>query len=50
MNRKTDIYSQGGSLYVPYYQLISNYRNEIQTNNNTVSEETFSAMLDTKPI
>ena len=49
-NRKTDIYSQGAGVYgVLYYQLIRNYRNEIQTNNNTVSEETLlSAMLDTK--
>ena len=48
-NRKTDIYSQGAGVYgVLYYQLIRNYRNEIQTNNNTVSEETLlSAMVDT---
>ena len=49
-NRKTDINSQGAGVYgVLYYQLIRNYRNEIQTNNNTVSEETLlSAMVDTK--
>jgi acyl-homoserine-lactone acylase len=48
-NRKTDINSQGAGVYgVLYYQLIRNYRNEIQTNNNTVSEETLlSAMVDT---
>ena len=49
-NRKTDIDSQGAGVYgVLYYQLVRNYRNQIQTNNNTVSEETLlSAMLDTK--
>ncbi len=49
-NRKTDINSQGAAIYgVLYYQLVRNYRNEIQTNNNTVSEETLlSAILDTK--
>ena len=49
-NRKTDIDSQGAGVYgVLYYQLVRNYRNQIQKNNNTVSEETLlSAMLDTK--
>ena len=49
-NRKTDIDSQGAGVYgVLYYQLVRNYRNQIQTNNNTVSEETLlSAMADTK--
>ena len=40
-NRKTDIDSQGAGVYgALYYQLVRNYRNQIQTNNNTVSEET----------
>ena len=49
-NRKTDIDSEGAGVYgVLYYQLIRNYRDEIQTNNNTVSKETLiSALVDTK--
>ena len=49
-NRKTDIDSEGAGIYgVLYYQLIRNYRDEIQTNNNTVSKETLiSALVDTK--
>ena len=49
-NRKTDIDSQGAGIYgVLYYQLIRNYRDEIQKNNNTVSRETLcSALADTR--
>ena len=49
-NRKTDIDSQGAGIYgVLYYQLIRNYRDEIQRNNNTVSRETLcSALADTR--
>ncbi|GIS25480.1 MAG: hypothetical protein CM15mP126_7230 [Gammaproteobacteria bacterium] len=37
------------SLWCPLLSTCQNYRNEIQTNNNTVSEETLlSAMADTK--
>ena len=49
-NRKTDIDSQGAGIYgVLYYQLVWKYRNEIQENDNTVSEETLiSALKDSK--
>ena len=49
-NRKTDIDSQGAGIYgVLYYQLVSNYRNEILENDNTVSKETLiSALSDIK--
>ncbi|MBT5417421.1 MAG: acylase, partial [Cryomorphaceae bacterium] len=39
-DRKTDIDSQGAGIYgVLYYQLVRNYRSEIQKNNKTVSKE-----------
>ena len=49
-DRKTDIDSQGAGIYgVLYYQLVRNYRNEIQKNNKTVSKEILlSALADTK--
>ena len=49
-DRKTDIDSNGAGIYgVLYYQLVWRYRNEIQKNNNTVSEETLmSALTDVK--
>ena len=49
-DRKTDIDSQGAGVYgVLYYQLVRNYRNEIQKNNKTVSKEILlSALADTK--
>tara|TARA_B100000085_G_scaffold17802_1_gene15358 strand:- start:777 stop:1310 length:534 start_codon:yes stop_codon:yes gene_type:complete len=49
-DRKTDIDSHGAGIYgVLYYQLVWRYRNEIQKNNNTVSEETLlSALRDVK--
>ena len=49
-NRKTDIDSQGAGIYgVLYYQLVWNYRDEIQKNNKTVSRETLlSALKDVK--
>ena len=49
-DRKTDIDSQGAGIYgVLYYQLVRNYRNEIQKNNKTVSKEILlSALTDTK--
>ena len=49
-DRKTDIESQGAGIYgVLYYQLVRNYRNEIQKNNKTVSKEILlSALADTK--
>ena len=49
-DRKTDIDSQGAGIYgVLYYQLVRNYRNEIQKNNKTVSKEILlSALVDTK--
>ena len=49
-DRKTDIDSQGAGIYgVLYYQLVRNYRDEIQKNNKTVSKEILlSALADTK--
>ena len=49
-DRKTDIDSQGAGLYgVLYYQLVRNYRDEIQKNNKTISKEILlSALSDTK--
>ena len=49
---KLILFTRRRSLYsVLYYQLVRNYRNQIQTNNNTVSEETLlSAMEDTSHI
>ena len=49
-DRKTDIESQGAGIYgVLYYQLVRNYRNEIQKNNKTVNKEILlSALADTK--
>ena len=49
-DRKTDIDSQGAGFYgVLYYQLIRNYRDEIQKNNKIVSKEILlSALADTK--
>ena len=49
-NRKTDIDSQGGGVFgVLYYQLVWNYRDDIQKNNKTVSRETLlSALKDVK--
>ena len=49
-DRKTDIDSQGAGLYgVLYYQLVRNYRDEIQKNNKIVSKEILlSALDDTK--
>ncbi len=49
-DRKTDIDSQGAGLYgVLYYQLVRNYRDEIQNNNKIVSKEILlSALADTK--
>ena len=49
-DRKTDIDSQGAGIYgVLYYQLVRNYRNEIQKNNKTVNKEILlSALADTK--
>ena len=49
-NRKTDIDSQGAGIYgVLYYQLVWNYRDDIQKNNKTVSRETLlSALKDVK--
>tara|TARA_A100001011_G_scaffold167227_1_gene176016 strand:+ start:8197 stop:10242 length:2046 start_codon:yes stop_codon:yes gene_type:complete len=49
-DRKTDIDSQGAGLYgVLYYQLVRNYRGEIQKNNKTISKEILlSALSDTK--
>ena len=49
-DRKTDIDSQGAGLYgVLYYQLVRNYRDEIQKNNKIVSKEILlSALADTK--
>ena len=49
-DRKTDIDSQGAGIYgVLYYQLVRNYRSEIQKNNKTVSKEILlSALADTK--
>jgi acyl-homoserine-lactone acylase len=49
-DRKTDIDSQGAGIYgVLYYQLVRNYRNEIQKNNKIVSKEILlSALADTK--
>ena len=49
-DRKTDIDSQGAGIYgVLYYQLVWNYRDEIQNNNKTVSRETLlSALRDVK--
>ena len=49
-DRKTDIDSQGAGIYgVLYYQLVRNYRDEIQKNNKIVSKEILlSALADTK--
>ena len=49
-DRKTDIDSKGAGLYgVLYYQLVRNYRDEIQKNNKIVSKEILlSALADTK--
>mgnify|MGYP003324549624 FL=1 len=49
-DRKTDIDSQGAGVYgVLYYQLVRNYRDEIQGNNKIVSKEILlSALADTK--
>lgn len=49
-DRKTDIDSQGAGIYgVLYYQLVRNYRSEIQKNIKTVSKEILlSALADTK--
>ena len=49
-DRKTDIDSQGAGFYgVLYYQLVRNYRDEIQNNNKIVSKEILlSALADTK--
>ena len=49
-NRKTDIDSQGAGIYgILYYQLVWNYRDDIQKNNKTVSRETLlSALKDVK--
>ena len=49
-DRKTDIDSQGAGIYgVLYYQLVWNYRDDIQKNNKTVSRETLlSALKDVK--
>ena len=49
-NRKTDIDSQGAGIYgVLYYQLVWNYRDDIQKNNKTISRETLlSALKDVK--
>ena len=49
-DRKTDIDSQGAGIYgVLYYQLVRNYRSEIQKNNKNVSKEILlSALADTK--
>ena len=49
-NRKTDINSKGAAIYgVLYYQLVRNYRDEIQKNNKTISKEILlSALADTK--
>ena len=49
-DRKTDIDSQGAGFYgVLYYQLVRNYRDEIQKNNKIVSKEILlSALADTK--
>ena len=49
-DRKTDIDSQGAGIYgVLYYQLVWNYRDEIQKNNKTISRETLlSALRDVK--
>ena len=49
-DRKTDIDSQGAGLYgVLYYQLVRNYRDEIQKNNKIVSKEILlSALAETK--
>ena len=48
-DRKTDIDSQGAGIYgVLYYQLVRNYRDEIQKNNKIVSKEILlSALADT---
>ena len=48
-DRKTDIDSQGAGIYgVLYYQLVRNYRDEIQKNNKTISKEILlSALSDT---
>ena len=49
-DRKTDIDSQGAGFYgVLYYQLVRNYRDDIQKNNKIVSKEILlSALADTK--
>ena len=49
-DRKTDIDSQGAGIYgVLYYQLVRNYRDEIQKNNKIVSKEILlSGLADTK--
>lgn len=49
-DRKTDIDSQGAGIYgVLYYQLVRNYRDEIQKNNKIVSKEILlSALANTK--
>ena len=49
-DRKTDIDSKGAGIYgVLYYQLVRNYRDEIQKNNKTISKEILlSALSDTK--
>ena len=49
-DRKTDIESQGAGFYgVLYYQLVRNYRDDIQKNNKIVSKEILlSALADTK--
>ena len=49
-DRKTDIDSQGAGFYgVLYYQLVRNYRDEIQNNNKIISKEILlSALADTK--
>ena len=49
-DRKTDIDSQGAGFYgVLYYQLVRNYRDEIQKNNKIISKEILlSALADTK--
>ena len=49
-DRKTDIDSKGAGIYgVLYYQLVRNYRDEIQKNNKIVSKEILlSALADTK--
>ena len=49
-DRKTDIDSQGAGINgVLYYQLVWNYRDEIQKNNKTISRETLlSALRDVK--